>query len=61
MPNKKFKINDLVEITQWPEDQKRDWIIIGFASNGSEAIIRNIFDKTQSIVLLSNLRHQKKE
>ena len=56
-----FKINDLVEITKWPRNQRRDWVIVDFASNGTEAIVRNIFSKTRSIVMLSSLKHQKKE
>lgn len=56
-----FKINDLVEVTMWKGDQRRDWIIIGFASNGNEAIVRNIFNRARSIVMLSDLKHQKKE
>ena len=60
MPNE-FKINDLVEITKWPQNQRRDWIIVDFASNGAEAIVRNIFSKARSIVMLSDLKYQKKE
>lgn len=61
MENVKFKIHDLVEMTKWKGDQRRDWIIVDFASNGGEAIIRNIFTKARSIVMLSDLSHQKKE
>lgn len=57
----KFKINNLVEVPKWKGDQGRDWIIVDFASSGGEAIIRHLFTKARSIVMLSDLRHQKKE
>jgi len=57
----KFKINDLVEVPIWKGDQSRNWIIIDFASNGSEAVISNIFSKARSIILLSKLKLQQAE
>ena len=56
-----FKINDLVEVVNLKGDQGRDWIIVDIVNDGNKAIIRNLFSKARSIVLLSNLRHQKKE
>lgn len=61
MSKEEFKINDLVEITVWPDEIKRDWIITGFASNGSEAILQNIFTKKQTCIFIPKLKHQKKE
>ena len=59
--NRKFKINDLVEVTKWKGDRGKDWIIIDLTNNGYTAIISNIFSKARTIVLLSDLKHQKKE
>lgn len=56
-----LKLNDLVEIIYWPKLTKRNWIIVGFASNKTEAILRNIFTKEQAIQFLSKLKLQKKE
>ena len=57
----KFKINDLVEVTIWEKDEDRlNWIITGFASNGAEAVLRHIFTRNQTIIMLTDLRHQRK-
>ncbi len=49
-----LKINDLVEVPKWGEGgtPHRDWIIIGLASNNSEAIIQNISSEMQAIVIV---------
>lgn len=57
----KFKINDLVEVMNWDDNIRKDWIIIGFASSGSEALIFHLFRKERSFVMLSNLKLQKKD
>jgi len=57
----KFKVNDLVEVPMWKGSIGRDWIIIGMASDGGEAILRHIGKGEQTIVEISKLRHQKKE
>lgn len=56
-----FKINDLVKIMKYSSPYRRNWIIVGFASNNSEAILRNIYTRTQSINFLTDLKHQKPE
>jgi len=65
----KFKINDLVEITNLnlmnnidsDTDINKDWIIVGIASNNNEAIIVHLFSKLQTVIKIENLKHQKKE
>ena len=57
----KFKIHDVVEVPEWPEDKRQNWIITDFVSNGAEAVIRNTFNNWQSIVLLSKLKLQKRD
>jgi len=54
----KFKVNDLVEVVEWNDDIKRDWIIVDFASNGGEAIIRHIIRDEQTVIELSKLKLQ---
>lgn len=45
----------------WKKDaDRRDWIITGFASNGAEAVLHQIFTGTQAIIMLTNLKHQKR-
>lgn len=64
MPKERgFKVNDLVEVTMWESDYfRKNWIIIGLASDGGEAIVRHLTGKKeQTIVELSKLKHQKRE
>jgi len=58
--NDSFKMNDLVEVSEWGDNIRRDWIIVGFASNGHEAIIRHATRNERSIIPVSRLKHQKK-
>lgn len=56
---RKFKINDLVEVTKWTKDKdRRNWIITGFASNGAEAVLCQIPTGTQAIIMLTDLKLQ---
>ena len=61
MMARKFKINDLVEVAKWEKSQRRNWIITGFASDGAEAVLRHIFTRTQTIIMLSDLKLQTKK
>ena len=65
----KFKVNDLVEIINLnlmnnvdsKIDINKNWIIVGIASNGGEAIILHLFQKLQTTIKVEDLKHQKKE
>jgi len=57
----KFKEHDLVEVPMFNKDIRRDWIIVDFASNKQEAIIRSLFRNEQTVIEVSKLKLQKKE
>lgn len=58
---KKFKVEDRVDVWKWAGSQGKNWIIVGFSSQGNEAHIIQIGTGVQTFVLLSDLVHQEKK
>lgn len=62
MDQEEFKIHDLVEVPKWTGPVGKNWVIVGFASEGAEACLRRCTDSDmQTFVPLSDLKHQKED